>query len=146
MRSNTFNTKGEKSFSETLSMEREGIPAEVFLEYIKKLRIPSIRVFQMFNIPKSTAAHKIRTGGRFLGTAALAAIRLEKMLSMADRIISNSMHPSAVNFDTGQWLGEWIERPQPALGGLKPSELLDTETGAQRVFQVLAAVESGSYQ
>lgn len=131
---------------QTIEIERKGIPAKKFLATINRLKLPNSRVFEIFDIPKSTAAHKIKTDARFQGTEALASIRLVKLLSLAESIVSNSLHPDAKNIDSGQWLGEWIERPQPALGGVKPAELLDTETGGQRVYQALAAVESGSYQ
>lgn len=135
-----------KAFREYLAIERSGVPAKSFLQTIDKLKLPNSRVFQIFNIPKSTAAHKISVGGKFVGVEALASIRLAKLLSLAEKIVSNSLHPDAKNFDSGKWLGEWIERSQPALGGMKPSDLLDTEVGGQRVIQVLGALESGSYQ
>jgi uncharacterized protein (DUF2384 family) len=131
---------------EVIEIERGGVPARAFLRTTEKLKLPSSRVLQIFNIPKSTAAHKIKMGTRFEGTEALASLRLEKLLALAQSIASNSLHPDAKKFDSGKWLGEWIESPQPALGGIKPSELLDTEAGGQRVYQVLAAIESGSYQ
>ena len=35
--------------------------------------------------------------------------------------------------------------PHPVLDGLRPSDLLDTEAGATKVFQMLGALESGVY-
>jgi uncharacterized protein (DUF2384 family) len=141
-----FRPYQERYLHEVIEIERAGVPAQTFLRTTEKLKLPSSRVFQIFNIPKSTAAHKIKMGTRFEGTEALAALRLEKLLALAEAITSNSLHPDAKKFDSGKWLGEWIESPQPALGGIKPSEMLDTEAGGQRVYQVLAAIESGSYQ
>lgn len=133
-------------FAETVAIERNGVSSEAFVATIEKLKIPSSRVLDILRIPKSTAAYKIKNGGRFEGTEALASIRLEKLLGLAQSIAANSLHPDAKFFDSGKWLGEWLEHPQPALGGISPSALLDTEAGGQRVYQVLAALESGSYQ
>jgi uncharacterized protein (DUF2384 family) len=135
-----------KAFHEYLAIERSGVPAKSFLLTIEKLKLSNARALKIFNIPKSTAAHKISVNGKFVGVEALASIRLVKLLTLAERIVSSSLHPDAKNFDAGKWLGEWIERPQPALGGMKPSDLLDTEVGGQRVIQVLGSLESGSYQ
>ena len=132
--------------SERIASERNGVSSLKFQSNINKLNLSNSRVFQIFNISKSTAAHKISSGGKFVGTDALAAIRLEKLLLLADRIVADSLHPDAKGFDAGKWLGEWIERPQRALGGMKPSELLDTEEGSQHVIRLLGALESGSYQ
>lgn len=49
-------------------------------------------------------------------------------------------------FDAGAWLGKWIELPQPALGGRRPSDVLDTSTGFQVVSRLLGSLTSGSYQ
>lgn len=132
--------------SERIADERNGVSSLKFQSNINKLKLSNARVFQIFNIPKSTAAHKISSGGKFVGTDALAAIRLEKLLLLSERIVADSLHPDAKGFDAGKWLGEWIERPQRALGGMKPSELLDTEEGSQYVIRLLGALESGSYQ
>ena len=132
--------------SERIADERNGVSSLKFQSNINKLKLSNARVFQIFNIPKSTAAHKISSGGKFVGTDALAAIRLEKLLLLSERIVADSLHPDAKGFDAGKWLGEWIERPQRAFGGMKPSELLDTEEGSQYVIRLLGALESGSYQ
>lgn len=142
----SFSEIASLGFAETIDIERHGLPADAFVNTIEKLKLPNSRVYDIFNIPKSTAAHKIKNNGRFEGTEALASIRLAKLLALAESIAANSLHPDAENFDSGKWLGQWIEYPQPALGGIKPADLLDTETGGQRVYQVLAAIESGSYQ
>ena len=39
-----------------------------------------------------------------------------------------------------------IERPQPALGGRKPADLIDTPTGVEVVARLLGSIESGAYQ
>lgn len=134
------------SFAQHLDIERTGVSSDEFLGTIERLKMPSSRVFEFLKIPKSTAAYKIKNKARFEGMEALAILRIVKLLSKAESIIANSLHPDAKDFDVGKWLGEWIESPQPALGGIKPSELLDTEVGGNRVYQVLSALESGSYQ
>lgn len=49
-------------------------------------------------------------------------------------------------FDIDLWLQEWLQTPQPALGGARPVELLSTEAGVESVRRVLGATVSGSYQ
>jgi uncharacterized protein (DUF2384 family) len=133
-------------FSELVAMEKNGINASEVVHDLEQLGIPKNRGFEFLNIPKATAHNKITSGKNFVGIEALASIRIKKMLALAESIASNSLHPDAKNFDSGKWLGEWIERPQPALGGRKPTEFLNTETGGQRILQLLGALESGSYQ
>ena len=75
-----------------------------------------------------------------------AAIALTKLVALANEIVVESTDPRAVAFDAARWLGIWIERPQPALGGRKPADLLDTPAGADVVARLLGSVASGAYQ
>jgi hypothetical protein len=81
-----------------------------------------------------------------VGHATRQAFFMDKMLSLVQSICANSLHPAAQTFNFRNWLYKWIELPQPALGGLKPSELLDTEIGRNSVLQLLGSMESGSFQ
>ncbi len=132
------------SFLSNLDRERNGIPVAEFVATIQKIGLTKKRASQIFNLPKSKLSNRDENP-LLKGTQALAVIRLEKLLLRAESIISNSLHPDAKDFDVGKWLGVWIDIPQPALSGLKPSELLDTVTGEQMVFQLLGAIESGVY-
>lgn len=53
---------------------------------------------------------------------------------------------SPPGFDIDLWLQEWLHRPQPALGGIRPAELLSTDAGIESVRRALGATLSGSYQ
>ncbi len=53
---------------------------------------------------------------------------------------------SPPGFDMDAWLQEWLQRPQPALGGRKPADLLSTEEGIESVRRALGSTLSGSYQ
>ena len=68
-----------------------------------------------------------------------------KLLGIAQDIVEDSTAADANGFDTVKWLGQWIERPQPALGGRKPADYLDTPTGVEIVTQLLGAMRSGAY-
>jgi len=60
-------------------------------------------------------------------------------------MVAESTSPGAKGFDTARWLGEWLETPQPTLGGRRPAEMLDTPTGVAIVEKTLGALASGSY-
>ena len=52
--------------------------------------------------------------------------------------------PAGFNIDA--WLEEWLQRPQPALGGRRPMELFASDAGIESVRRALGAAISGSYQ
>lgn len=43
------------------------------------------------------------------------------------------------------WLKNWLDHPVPALGGVCPVDLLDTEDGRTQVSNMLGRVTSGAY-
>lgn len=103
-------------------------------------------MFGILGVPKATAEKKAATGEKVSGSGGQAAIGVAKLLAIAEEIVANSTAPDAKNFDAARWLGQWIERPQPALGGRKPADLIDTPTGLNVVARLLGSIESGAYQ
>lgn len=53
---------------------------------------------------------------------------------------------ASAEFDLNQWLQDWLERPQPALGGARPVQLLDSPAGLESVRRALGALLSGAFQ
>jgi putative toxin-antitoxin system antitoxin component (TIGR02293 family) len=47
-------------------------------------------------------------------------------------------------FTTDVAVAEWLSAPAPALGGVKPMGLLDTDTGAREVEAVLNGIAHGN--
>ena len=90
-------------------------------------------------------------GGEVMSDAAVGREDLDvdaafgQLLAKAQELAAQSTHPDAASFDAARWLGEWIRKPQPALGGRRPEELLDTPTGRAAVMRVLGAMESGAF-
>ena len=108
--------------------------------------IAAQRMFEILGVPKATAEKKIAAGDVLSGSGGRAALGMAKLLGLAKEIVENSTAPEAKDFDAAKWLGQWLERPQPSLGGRRPSELLDTPTGLGVVTRLLGAIESGAYQ
>ena len=121
------------------------MPVVEFLENIQKIGMSKTRAAQIFKMHRSKLVLKISSDNMLFGINALAAIRLNKLCVLAESIVQNSMHQEAQGFDAGKWLGTWLELPHAALGGLKRAELMDTEAGANKVTEILGAIESGVY-
>lgn len=130
---------------EMVSAEREGVNSLFLKDLAKHIKMTTMRVFDIVGVPKATAEKKVATQALISGSGGQAALGLARLLAMANGIVANSTAPEAEGFDAGKWLGEWIERPQPALGGQKPADLIGTPTGLAMVERVLGAIESGAY-
>ena len=128
-----------------VELEREGLPAVVVADLARVMALPRVRMFEMMNLPRATMEKKISDGEVLTGVANRRALNLLRLLAHAREILRDSTSSEAERFDVARWLGRWIETPQPALGGIKPADLLDTEIGAEMVERTLGAIRSGAY-
>lgn len=126
--------------------ERSGVPGGFLKDLSKRMEIPAGRVFVMLGVPKATAEKKAASGEVLSGSGGQAAIGIAKLLGIAQGIVANSTAADAKGFDSAKWLGRWLESAQPALGGRRPGDLVDTPTGIEVVTRLLGAIESGAYQ
>lgn len=131
---------------ELVDVERRGVQGGFLKDLSKHMDLPAIRIYDIVGIPKATAEKKVAANEPIAGAGGQAALGLARLLAMAKGIVDNSTSPEAKGFDAAKWLGQWIERPQPALGGRKPADLIATPTGLDMVARVLGAIESGAYQ
>ena len=65
------------------------------------------------------------------------------VVGQAEAMVKESGNPR--RFDAAKWVGAWLEEPQPALGGKRPAELMDTAEGRGMVADLLARMQSGAY-
>lgn len=131
---------------EIVEVERRGIDSIFLKDLSKHMDVPAVRIFDIVGIPKATAEKKVAARELIAGAGGQAALGLARLLAIAKGIVENSTAAEAKDFDVAKWLGHWIERPQPALGGRKPADLIGTPTGLDMVTRVLGAIESGAYQ
>ena len=126
--------------------ERHGVDGAFLKDLSRRMDVPAVRMFDIVGVPKATAEKKVANKEPIAGAGGQAALGLARLLAIANDIVANSTSPEAQGFDTAKWLGQWIERPQPALGGRKPADLISTRTGLEMATRVLGAIESGAYQ
>jgi putative toxin-antitoxin system antitoxin component (TIGR02293 family) len=131
---------------ELVEAERQGVVGVFVKDMSKAMNIPAIRMFHILGVPKATAEKKVAAGEVISGSGGRAALGMARLLGIARNIVTNSKAPEAKSFDSAKWLGRWLEHPQPALGGRKPADLIDTPTGVEIVARLLGSIESGAYQ
>ncbi len=129
-----------------VEIERRGVAGQVVNELARRLGVPAVRVFAMIGVPKATAQRKALRAQVIAGSGGQSAIGMAQLLGIAHAMMAQSTASEARDFDAERWLGRWLERPQAALGGRTPGELLDTPTGIAVVSRLLGAIESGAYQ
>ena len=126
--------------------ERRGVEGIFLKDLSRRLDVTAGRIFDMLGVPKATAEKKVAAGEVISGSGGQAAIGMARLIGRAQDLVANSTAAQAKGFDAARWLGKWLELPQPALGGRRPADLLDTPTGVAVVLKLLGALESGAYQ
>ena len=128
-----------------IDAQRSGVSGALVKALAKSMGMANVRLFEVIGVPKATAEKKAATNTPIAGAAGQSALGMVRLLGIAKDIVGRSDAAEARNFDTAKWLGRWIERPQPSLGGRKPADVLDTPTGVDTVVKLLGALESGVY-
>lgn len=136
---------GLASPSDMVAIERQGVPGTVVKSLAEKLSLTTVRFAQIIGAPKATLERKAANGTLLTGGSAYATLGTIKLVNTVQAMLDDSTHPEAKKTDAAKWLGQWIEQPQPALGGQKPADMMDTPTGMAMVSRVLGAVASGAY-
>jgi putative toxin-antitoxin system antitoxin component (TIGR02293 family) len=111
---------------------REGLPAEIIRSASAFFGVPQTRIQQIVQIPASTAG------------------RLEKAKAPLDPAVTERLyriaevaHMAVAIFGSPEAATQWMRQPNPALGGVAPLDLMDTEPGAAAVRLVLNALATG---
>ena len=131
---------------EIVEIERKGVLGTFIKDLSKRMEVPTSRIFTILGLPKATAEKKAAASELVNGSSGQAAVGMIRLLGIAQGIVADSTAAEAKNFDSAKWLGKWIEQPQPALGGRKPADLINTPTGVEVVARLLGSIESGAYQ
>ncbi len=129
-----------------VAAERQGVAARLVKDLASEMAIPAVRMFKIIGVPKATAERKAEKNEAIAGGGGQSALGVLNLLGIAHAIVAESTNEQAAQFDVAKWLGRWIEHPQPALGGRKPADLLDTPTGIDVVARLLGSLQSGAYQ
>jgi uncharacterized protein (DUF2384 family) len=129
-----------------IATERAGVRGTLIKDLARRMQVPASRFYEVIGVPKATAELKASSGAMIAGDGGQAALGVVRLLAIVEGIVANSTTEEAKGFDAPQWLGRWIERSQPSLGGRKPADLLDTPSGLGVVARLLGAIESGAYR
>ena len=131
---------------EIVELERHGVRGDFLKDLSRHMSIPASRFYTIIGLPKATAEKKAAEQALVSGSSGHSAIAITKLIGMVEAIATSGSPVKPADFDAAKWLGKWIERPQPALGGCAPADLLGTPTGIEIVARLLGAMQSGAYQ
>lgn len=122
---------------------RAGVPASYVIKLARDLRFSRESFLHTLHFPASTIERKIQKSERLSSEQSERLLGVARLIGQVQEMVAQSGNPEG--FEASQWLGQWLNRPLPALGGEKPGDYMDTIAGQQVVSRLLAQIQSGAY-
>lgn len=129
--------------AERVALVKRGIPAGDVLKIAKTIGRPKAHLMKVLGLPRATVDRKARAHQQLSIEHGERLIGFLKVVGQVQVVIQQSGDPTG--FDAANWLGQWFEKPLPALGGKCPAEYMDTSEGQQLVSSLIAKMQSGAY-
>jgi putative toxin-antitoxin system antitoxin component (TIGR02293 family) len=115
-----------------ISVVRAGIPAISIRWLADRTQTPISQVGEIVRIDKSTLMRRLREKRRLKPDESDRVLRFARTFALAQGALGDKAHA-------------WLNAENRALGGAKPIELLDTDSGAREVENVLGRIEHGVF-
>ena len=110
---------------------RSGLPVKAFESVVEAGALRATELHALV-IPRRTLAHRRRLGGRLSSEQSDRLTRVVRLVALAEEAIGD-----------GAKAGRWLRKPNRALQGRWPLDLLANDVGARLVEQVLGRFEHG---
>ncbi len=122
-----------RSSADAINIVKRGIPAQAVGELIAHLDISQHEFSKITGIARRTIARRIGAA-RLKPDESNMVYRLASIIALVEEAFGNKEKGRA-----------WLNRPNRALGGVTPLQILDTDVGTEEVKKVLGRIEYGVY-
>jgi len=131
------------SRAERVAMIKQGLPAVFLVKVAADMRVPREEVFKWLGISKASANRKVRARTVLSLSESERTLGFARLIGKVSRIVRES--GESQGFDPAKWTASWLGRPNPALGGGRPGEYLDTADGRALIASLVGQMQSGAY-
>ena len=120
-------------YAAVIDRTRTGLPYAALEALARRYAIPLPRILRVLALPARTHARRKKE-------RRLSAAESDRLLRLA-RVAAGAEQTLGAADKAGQWL----QKPNRALRGAAPLDLLDTDLGVEEVVTVLGRIEHGVY-
>ena len=128
---------------ERIEWIKGGVDATNVQVFAERLDTSKDQLMKTLGLPRATIDRKAKAHQQLSTEQAERLVGLSKLVGQVQTMVEQSGDPAG--FDAAQWVGRWLERPNPALGGRRPAELMDTMAGQEVVSGLVAKMATGAY-
>jgi len=128
---------------ERIDLIKGGVGASSIVHFASLMGRSQVQVMEMLGLPRTTVLRKIKADADLAVDQAERVIGLSKLVGQVETMVKQSGDPAG--FDAPQWVSQWLEQPNPAIGNRPPAELMDTVAGQDLVSTLLGQMQSGAY-
>jgi len=100
-------------------------------------------VLLALDLPVATFNKKVRSGSRLSTSEGERVLGFARLVGQVEAMVQDA--GEAEGFDAREWLAHWLVEPLPALGGVRPIDMMRTMEGQALVSNKLAQMVSGAY-
>jgi putative toxin-antitoxin system antitoxin component (TIGR02293 family) len=122
---------------------KAGVPAVKAKRMISDLCFDQGVLLGALNLKTATVNRKAARDEPLSPEESERVIGMAKLVGQLEAMLEESGEPD--QFDAPAWLSQWLREPVPALGGVRPIDLLDTMEGQSLVSRALGQIQSGAY-
>ena len=123
-----------KNPDDLTNLIRKGLPAGSITALAEKLRIGNSVLSRKLGIPQRTLTRRLSQALLLTPAESDRTVRMARVYANAVEMIGDQ--EKAI---------EWLSTPNRALGGERPLDRLDTDTGARMVEDILGRIAYGVY-
>ena len=129
--------------TERVAIVKEGVPSHFVLVISRNMSIPKDRLYSTIGVARATMNRKVRDKKVLNPDESERVLGIARLVGQVESIVAESGSPKG--FDAAKWTAAWLEESQPALGGQRPAQLMDTAEGRAIVSDLIARMQSGAY-
>jgi len=123
----------EMPMAQAVQAIRRGLPAGAFDGVARALKMSADELALKLGISVRTIRDQRKKSVRLSRENTEKLVRLARLHRQARKV-----------FTTDEAVSQWLASPAPALDGVEPIDLLDTDTGAREVESVLTGIAYGN--
>ena len=133
----------EAPLTERMELVRRGVPANWLLESQQAMALTRNALCELLGLKVSTVNRKLLNRSLLNPDESERLMGLQRLIGQVEVLVRDCGDGSP--FEAGRWLADWLQRPNRALGGVRPASFMDSAEGREQVGRLIGAQRSGSY-